>query len=78
MLRKFCALLAFLFLGAAHGAGREAAEPSNGPPAGAPLRVYLTKRLSKRLDQPVEAKLIDPLFAFDRQVAPAGSRSLEP
>jgi hypothetical protein len=44
--------------------------------AGTPLRVYLTKRLSKRLGEPVEAKLLDPLYAFDREVAPAGSQVL--
>ena len=40
---------------------------------GAPLRVYLTKRLTKRQDEPVHAKLIEPLFAFDREVVPVGS-----
>src|SRR5437868_340300 len=44
--------------------------------AGTPLRVYLTKRLTKRLGEPVEGKLLDPLFAFDREVAPAGSAVL--
>jgi len=44
--------------------------------AGTPLRLYLTRRLSKRLHEPVEAKLLDPLFAFDREVAPAGSQVL--
>jgi hypothetical protein len=44
--------------------------------AGTPLHVYLTKRLPKRIDEPVEAKLLDPLFAFDREVAPAGSQVL--
>ena len=44
--------------------------------AGTPLRLYLTRRLSKRLNEPVEAKLLDPLFAFDREVAPAGSQVL--
>lgn len=81
MFRKLCA---FLFFGLAHCAAQETAGGANGPierialtvSAGAPLRVYLTKRLSKRLDEPVEAKLIDPLFAFDRQVAPAGSKVL--
>jgi len=34
--------------------------------------VYLTKRVSKRVDAPVEAKLAEPLYAFDRQVVPAG------
>src|SRR5260221_5673853 len=43
---------------------------------GTPLRVYLTKRLPKRLDEPVRAKLLEPLFAFDREVAPAGSAVL--
>lgn len=42
-------------------------------PSGTPLRVYLTKRISKRLGEPVEGKLLDPVYAFDRQVAPAGS-----
>jgi hypothetical protein len=45
-------------------------------PAGVPLRVYLTKRLPKRTGEPVEAKLLEPLFVFDRQVAPAGSQVL--
>jgi hypothetical protein len=39
--------------------------------AGVPLRVYLTKRLSKRLNEPVHAKLLDPVFAFDREVIPS-------
>src|SRR6478672_7180798 len=39
---------------------------------GVPLRIYLTRRLPKRLDEPVQAKLLEPLYAFDRQVAPAG------
>src|ERR1700680_676575 len=43
---------------------------------GTPLPVYLTKRLSKRLGEPVEAKLLDPLYAFDREVVPAGSQVL--
>ncbi len=40
---------------------------------GVPLRLYLTKRLTKRMDEPVHAKLIEPLFAFDREVVPAGA-----
>src|ERR1022692_2314965 len=42
-------------------------------PPGAPLRVYLTKRLPKRLGAPVEAKVMEPVFAFDREVVPAGT-----
>ena len=42
--------------------------------AGTPLRLYLTKRISKRAGEPVEAKLLDPLYSFDREVVPAGSQ----
>ncbi len=41
-------------------------------PSGAPLRVYLTKKIPKRLGAPVEAKLLEPVYAFDKQVVPAG------
>jgi hypothetical protein len=33
----------------------------------------LTKRVSKRAGEPVEGKTIEPVFAFDREVVPAGS-----
>ena len=42
-------------------------------PKGAPLRLYLTKRISKREGAPVEAKLLEAVFAFDREVVPAGT-----
>jgi hypothetical protein len=42
-------------------------------PSGAPLRLYLTKRVSKRLGAPVEGKILESVFAFDREVVPAGS-----
>lgn len=42
-------------------------------PSGAPLRLYLTKRISRRAGDPVEAKLMDPVYAFDREVVPAGT-----
>src|SRR5579864_9189479 len=42
-------------------------------PAGAPLRLYLTKRVSKRIGAPVEAKLLESVFAFDQEVLPAGT-----
>jgi hypothetical protein len=41
--------------------------------AGMPLRLYLTKRIPKRLGAPVEGKVIEPVFAFDREVLPAGA-----
>jgi hypothetical protein len=42
-------------------------------PSGAPLRVYLTSKVTKRADAPVHAKVIEPVFAFDQQVIPAGA-----
>jgi hypothetical protein len=45
-------------------------------PAGVPLRLYLTKRISKRLNAPVEASLLTPVYAFDHEVIPAGTRVL--
>ena len=40
---------------------------------GAPLRLYLTKKVPKRLGAMVEGKVIESVFAFDREVVPAGS-----
>ena len=45
-------------------------------PAGVPLRVYLTKRIPKKIGAPVEAKLLEGVFAFDREVIPAGTQVL--
>jgi hypothetical protein len=45
-------------------------------PPGAPLRVYLTRRLPKRLGAPVEAKVMESVFAFDREVVPVGTVAL--
>ena len=42
-------------------------------PSGAPLRLFLTKKVSKRVDAPVAAKVLEPVFAFDREVVPAGT-----
>ncbi len=41
--------------------------------AGTPLRVYITKRVSYRAGDVVSTKLIEPVWAFDRIVLPAGS-----
>ncbi|MGP0076741.1 MAG: hypothetical protein ACLPWF_32915 [Bryobacteraceae bacterium] len=45
-------------------------------PAGVPLRLYLTKRIPKRRDAPVEAKLAEPVYAFDREVIPSGTQAI--
>jgi hypothetical protein len=41
--------------------------------SGVPLRLYLTERVPMRLGAPATAKLIEPVYAFDRIVIPAGS-----
>ena len=43
-------------------------------PASVPLRVYLTKRIPKRVGAPVDAKLLEGVYAFDREVIPAGTQ----
>jgi hypothetical protein len=44
---------------------------------GTPLRVALDRRVViKRVGQPIESVLVDPLFAYDRIVMPAGTRVL--
>src|SRR6266481_6100124 len=40
--------------------------------ADVPLRLYITQRLSMRTGQIVRAKLLQPVFAFDRIVVPSG------
>jgi hypothetical protein len=40
--------------------------------AGVPLRLYITQRVSMRTGQLVRAKLLQPVFAFDRVVLPSG------
>jgi hypothetical protein len=42
-------------------------------PTGVPLRLYLTKRVSKRVDAPVEAKVLTPVYVFDREVIHPGT-----
>jgi hypothetical protein len=54
-------------------ADEESLKVSLSVPSGAPLRLYLTKRVSKRTGAPVEAKVLEPVFAFDREVIPAGT-----
>ncbi len=63
----------FLPLQAGQAGGSETREIALTVPAGVPLRIYLTKRVSKRAGAAVEGKVLDPVFAFDREVVPAGS-----
>ena len=41
--------------------------------SGTPLRLYVTRRFSKRKGKPVTAKVLEPVYAFDREVIPAGT-----
>lgn len=45
-------------------------------PPNAVLRLYLTKKVPKREGAPVEAKVLEPVYAFDREVIPAGAEVL--
>jgi hypothetical protein len=42
-------------------------------PAGTPLRVYLTKRVPYSMGEVFDAKTVEPIWAFDRIVIPAGA-----
>ena len=42
-------------------------------PAGTPLRLYLSHKIPKHTGAAVEAKVLEPVYAFDREVIPAGS-----
>src|SRR6516225_5067718 len=40
---------------------------------GAPIKVALMDKVRSRLNEPVHAKIVDPIYAFDREVIPAGT-----
>ncbi len=42
-------------------------------PDGAPLRVVVSGKVRFKLNQPVHARLVEPVFVFDREVLPAGT-----
>jgi hypothetical protein len=43
-------------------------------PSGAPLRVALERRVGiKHVGEPIEGRLVDPIYSYDRLVLPAGS-----
>jgi hypothetical protein len=43
-------------------------------PPGVPLRVALERRVAiKRVGEPIQGRLVDPIYVFDRMVLPAGS-----
>jgi len=42
-------------------------------PEGFPLEVVLTEKLRFKSNEPVRGKIVDPVYAFDREVIPAGT-----
>jgi hypothetical protein len=43
---------------------------------GFPLKVALTEKLRSKLNEPVHGKIVDPVYALDREVIPAGTEIL--
>src|SRR6266542_1886315 len=43
---------------------------------GSPLKVILTEKLRAKLNEPVHGKIVDPVYALDREVIPAGAEIL--
>ncbi|MGA3079539.1 MAG: hypothetical protein ABSG56_38425, partial [Bryobacteraceae bacterium] len=51
-----------------------AAQPGTTIPSGVPLRVALERRVAiKRAGEPIQGRLVDPIYIYDRVVIPAGS-----
>ncbi len=67
--------IAFLLLSACAGYGHapEIAAVPLTVEAGTPLRLYVTRRFKKKQGAAVTARLIEPVYAFDREVIPAGT-----
>lgn len=50
------------------------AQPGTTVPSGVPLRVALERRVAiKRVGEPIQGRLVDPIYVYDRLVLPAGS-----
>jgi hypothetical protein len=50
------------------------AQPGTTVPAGVPLRVALERRVAiKRAGEPIQGRLVDAVYVFDRAMLPAGS-----
>jgi len=50
------------------------AQPGATVPSGVPLRVALERRVAiKRIGEPIQGRLVEPIYVYDRLVLPAGS-----
>jgi hypothetical protein len=79
MILKYLTLISFVFVTWAQPQTPDSEPQQSIPltvPASVPLRVYLTKRIPKKVGAPVEAKLLEGVYAFDRQVIPPGTQVL--
>lgn len=71
-------LYCFLALLPAHSSQADEGEPLPATavhlkaPTGLPLRLYITSRVRTRYHQRIRARLIEPIYAFDRIVVPSG------
>ena len=79
MLRGIRGIAVVLVLsGPAGGSPQAAGEPTASiplmVPAGTPLRLYVTKRFKRKQGTAVTARLIEPVYAFDSEVIPAGAQ----
>jgi hypothetical protein len=61
-----------LFAGAALAQSRLAVVPLT-VEKGFPLEVVLTEKVRAKLNEPVHGKIVDPIYAFDREVIPYGT-----
>lgn len=78
-MKQLTAFLFFLFATLVFSQDSQSNQPQSIPltvSPGVPLRLYLTKRVSKRMDAPVEAKLAEPVYSFDREVIPSGTQAI--
>lgn len=79
LVRRISAIASLLSQFALYAIGQNTSTPSLSFPvhlrveAGTPLRLYITHRVSYRLGDAVDAKLIQPIWAYDRVVIPAGA-----
>lgn len=79
LVRPILTISGLLFLFASHALPQLASAANSKFPvdlkveAGTPLRAYITHRVSYRIGDAVEAKLIEPIWAYDRIVIPAGA-----
>ena len=70
----YCLMTIAIVAGAQQAPLPAGAQPVTTVEPGVPLRIALERRVAiKRKGQPVQGRLVEPLYVFDREVLPAGS-----